>query len=178
MAGATIHVDLRAEQLRTALAQLRRMGQDPGRLLRPIGVLLVRNTQDRFDAETDPDGNRWAPLSPWYAAVKTGPGILRGAGMRGGLQGSIVSEVSGSELAIGSNKVYAAIHQFGGTIKPSKGKLLVFRTAGGQVFGAARSVTIPARPYLGLSSDDARDILEVVEVQVARLIDGASRARG
>ena len=48
----------------------------------------------------------------------------------------------------------AAVHQFGGTIKPKSGKLLAFR---GHV---AKSVTIPARPYLGLSDADQNELVE------------------
>jgi len=51
-----------------------------------------------------------------------------------------------TSVRIGSDRVYAAIHQFGGTIRPKKaGGRLVFTVGGKKVF--AKSVTIPARPY-------------------------------
>ncbi len=71
------------------------------------------------------------------------------------LHGQLVSQVVGSKsVEVGSNLVYAAAHQFGATIKPTNGKLLHFR---GHV---AKSVTIPARPYLGLSDADKNEIVE------------------
>lgn len=57
-------------------------------------------------------------------------------------------------VEVGSNLVHAAIHQFGGVIRPRAAKLLMFR---GHV---AKSVDIPARPYLGLSKEDERELVE------------------
>ncbi len=148
---------------------LQAAGRDPVPLLRAIGTGLLRNTQDRFDAETAPDGSRWAPLNPWYLGFKRGPGILRGAAMRGGLQGSLTMDVErgsgpGGVIVIGSNKIYAAVHQFGATIRPKnpKGQLAI-RDHKGAFRGLAREVTIPARPYLGLSSRDEETIAEATE---------------
>ena len=50
------------------------------------------------------------------------------------------------ELHIGTNLVYAAIHEFGGVITPKKAKALSFEIGGELIF--AKSVHIPARPYL------------------------------
>jgi len=71
-------------------------------------------------------------------------------------------------VKIGTNKVYGAIHQFGGTIKPKAGKFLVFRLGGRTVF--ARSVTIPARPFLGFGAADWQVVLDVVDFQLQRLL--------
>jgi phage virion morphogenesis protein len=51
-------------------------------------------------------------------------------------------------VAIGSNAVYAAIHQFGGPIRQPKRK---------------RIISIPARPFLGLDQDDEREIIKIAE---------------
>ena len=162
MAGASITFEFRDAQFRAALA---RLALDPARktgLLRAIGVGLQHATQDRFDTATTPAGSHWQALSPAYAAVKKGPGILREAGMRGGLQGSITFATSDNSVIVGSNKVYAAIHQFGGTIRPKAGGRLVFRLGARTVF--ARSVTIPPRPYLGFGREDELAVLDAVDV--------------
>jgi phage virion morphogenesis protein len=166
MAGAsfTIRGEWQDDQVRRAIAAWRRLGQRPEPLLRAIGVKLVSNTQDRFDAAQAPDGAPWAGLSPAYAPLKRGPGILRESGMRGGLQGSITMDVRGDELAVGSNKIYAAVHQFGATITAKNAPALVFRVAGG--FARVRSVRIPARPYLGLSRADEDAVLDATEAAV------------
>lgn len=46
---------------------------------------------------------------------------------------------------------YALIHELGGVITPKQAKVLVFEIDGRKVF--ARSVTIPARPYLRPAAD-------------------------
>jgi phage virion morphogenesis protein len=169
MTGATITARLEDREIRAGLARLARMGTQPGPLLRAIGTGLAEVTRTRFDDAKDPDGNSWAALSPAYSAIKRGPGILREAGMRGGLQGSITFEVAAGakEVAVGTNKVYAAVHQFGATIRPkSAGGRLVFRTANGLAF--ARSVTVPARPFLGFGAADRQAVLDVIEAYAAR----------
>jgi phage virion morphogenesis protein len=172
MTGVTFSVEVNRSVAQAGVQALMRLGQRPGPLLRAIGVGLVRNTQDRFDDGRDPEGNPWAPLNAEYASGKRGPGILRESGMRGGLQGSITSQVSGEELAVGTNKIYGAIHQFGGVIRPKKAAALVFRMGGRLVI--AREVTIPARPYLGVSAVDEDTIMDVVELLTDRALAGAA----
>jgi len=170
MSGASFTIAFQPGRVITAMAALNAALRSPEPLLRAIGVGLLRNTQDRFDAETAPDGSRWAPLSPGYIPFKRGAGILRGAGMRGGLQGSITSDVSGGAVIIGTNKIYGAVHQFGATITPKGAGVLVLRDYKGRAFGRARSVTIPARPYLGLSARDEETILEITEDHLERVL--------
>jgi len=72
----------------------------------------------------------------------------------GDLLSSITESWTTNEAAVGAEAsggaaIYAAIHQFGGTITPRKAGALSF---GGKLFA---SVTIPARPYLGFTDADA-----------------------
>lgn len=166
MAGATLTAHLDATQAQQQLGRAVAAWGNPVPILRAIGVGLARNTRRRFDLGVDPDGQPWAALHPAYEMDKKGPGILRESGMRGGLQGSITFDVAGRELAVGSNKIYAAVHQFGATIKPRNGPYLVFRMAGALV--KARQVTIPARPYLGIGDEDEETVLEVAEAFLDR----------
>lgn len=171
MSGALLQIEFQPGRVVTALTALAAAGQHPEPLLRAIGVGLLRNTQDRFDAETAPSGAAWKPLSAWYLGHKRGPGILRGAGMRGGLQGSLSMHVDGGAVIIGTNKIYGAVHQFGATITPKNPTgLLVMRDYRGRVMGTARSVTIPARPYLGLSTRDEETIMDVTEEHLDRIL--------
>jgi phage gpG-like protein len=48
---------------------------------------------------------------------------------------------------------YAAIHQWGGEIKPKSAKALFVPG-----YGMLQKVTIPARPYLGVSAEDTKAI--------------------
>lgn len=67
----------------------------------------------------------------------------------GDLAGSIHYRLRGNATAIvGTNMVYAAIHEFGGTIKAKNAPYLVFRVSGGR-YVRTKEVHMPARPYLG-----------------------------
>ncbi len=169
MTGATVAYTLDSGAYTAAVAQLG--GVLKSGLLKAVGVALVEETQQRFDAGVDVWGTRWAPLLPAYAAIKRGPGILRASLM---LQRSITFAVSGNTVSVGSNRVYAAVHQFGATIRPVRAKALAFRLGGVGAKGRggfvrAQSVTIPARPYLGFGPKDERAVLEVLQREVARV---------
>lgn len=124
---------------------LQRM-QDWRRPLREIGqVVGIQGTRKRFDQERGPDGKPWQPLkASTLKKPRRSRYILRDSGMRGGLMRSITARVQGKRVYWGSNKVYARIHQLGGKA------------------GRGHAVTIPARPYLGISKDDEAEIGRIV----------------
>lgn len=188
MTGTFIEARLLADEPRVAITRLMRMGTDPAQLLAPIGTGMVRATHDRFRQAEDPQGAAWKPLNPAYdnrgqrdgsgrflASTKRGAGILRGAAMSGGLMGSITRDVQGYEVAVGTAKVYGAIHQFGGIIRPRQARRLAFRLGGRLVL--ARQVTIPARPFLGWGAAEDEVVMEVTEALFDRAIS-AGRAAG
>lgn len=108
-----------------------------------IGEALLQSTDARFDKQQAPDGTPWQPLSPKYAAYKRkrgyGKKILK---MRGHLRDTLTMQATDASVSIGSNRIYAAMHQYGG------------RTRFGQ---------IPARPYLGISDEDEQAIMDTLQ---------------
>ena len=61
-----------------------------------------------------------------------------------------INTATGSNSARnGTDKHYAAIHQFGGTVKAKNKPYLVFKVGDG--FRRVKQVNIPARPYLPIS---------------------------
>lgn len=113
-----------------------------------LGGLITRQTQRRIRSEkTSPDGDAWKPNLE-------GTSILYKSGQ---LDDSIHHEVSNPNVEIGSNKIYAGVHQTGAVIKPKNGNALSFGF-GGNKWAVVKSVTIPARPYLGFSSENRKDI--------------------
>ena len=126
---------------------------DPSPLLAELGEYGLRSTRARFKTQTAPDGTAWTDLKTWYQKEKrrNKNHILT---LDGYLRSRITWQFAGDRtVEIGSNLPYAAVHQFGATIKPRAAKVLMFR---GHV---AKSVTIPARPYLGLSDEDRSEIV-------------------
>jgi phage virion morphogenesis protein len=157
MAGAQIKIRVDDKAVQAALARLARDGGPLIASLKNIGEALRKSTRARFAAQASPEGKPWAPLNPEYAKGKRGPRILE---EHGHLLGSIVYQLTGTRLAIGTNLVYGAIHQLGGIIVPRRADALVFRMGGHLVM--AKKVTIPARPYLGVSAGDRKTILEII----------------
>ena len=126
---------------------------DQSPLLAELGEYGLRSTRARFKTQTAPDGTAWAALQPWYQKEKR-RNKNRILTLNGYLRGQMTWQLVGDRtVEIGSNLPYAAVHQFGATIKPRAAKVLMFR---GHV---AKSVTIPARPYLGLSDEDRSEIV-------------------
>jgi phage virion morphogenesis protein len=177
MTGATIKVGFQDEAFAGALKRLGQISTNPKPLLKRLGVALVDTTHQRFLDAKGPDGEKWQKLNPLYATVeKKGPGILRESAMRGGLMGSITFKVDGnSGVRIGSNKIYAAVHQFGAVIVPVHAKSLVFRIGARVIY--ANRVVIPARPYLGFGEADRIAAMEMVDLTWEEAILGIS-ARG
>jgi len=135
-------------------------------VLEAIGSTGASQTQRRIAEEkTDPDGRDWQPLNPAYEASKQGSGgILE---KDGHLVSSIAHNISGKDqVSWGSNLAYAAIHQLGGTIKAKKAKALVFSLGNVAIF--AKEVDMPARPFLGVSEDNKKEIEQVCLDVVAR----------
>lgn len=171
MAGVAFKVTVRDREVRSAM---RKLGLEGDRVinaaLKNIGQALVQSTRKRFAREEAPDGTAWQKLNPEYAKTKRGAKILQEQGMRGGLLGTIVWQLGARQVEVGTNKVYAAIHQFGGTIVPKRADFLAFRLGGRLVF--ARKVTIPARPFLGISAADRGKILDIVADHIAQVWEG------
>lgn len=157
MSGALIEVTINDAEVQRAFTRLVSVMENTTPVMSVIGTALVASTHRRFISQTDPDGAAWATLDPEYAAAKRNARILTESGR---LRDSINSEAGPDQVRVGTNTIYAAVHQFGGTIKPVSSSHLVFRLGNRLVM--ADSVTLPARPFLGISSDDEAEIAEIV----------------
>ena len=109
------------------------------------GSLIQRQSEDRFDDQTDPEGNEWKKLADKtieyyqkkFPAALANRSILLGEGR---LRDSMTYNVSGTDsVTVGATMIYAAVHQYG-----YKG--------------------IPARPYIGLSPDNMSELARFAEL--------------
>lgn len=130
-------------------------------LLEACGEVLVSGTLKRFQDEQAPDGTPWAPVR------RSGKILTDSAGLRS----SIDSAVTKDSVMVGTNKKYAGPHQFGATIKPKNGKHLKFKTAGGK-FVSVKQVIIKKRPYLGVSKEDRKELIETMHDYLAGAFKG------
>lgn len=162
-----------AESALKALSEANQKIAQPTEMWEAIGRAMVDSTRRRFDAGAGPGDVAWTPSG----RAKAGEGkTLIGLGMAGGLMGSIVYEADADGVRWGSNMIHARIHQLGGTIKPKSASALVFKI-GDRVIHA-QSVTIPARPYLGVDDEDAVTIEGLALDMIALALGGAADADG
>lgn len=147
MAGVSIRTNIRDLDIagRKLDAVLARAGNfEP--LLDEIGGYLVFSTQRRFEEGRDPDGARWKPS---IRAVRQGGQTLVDQAF---LVNSITHSVEPGRVVIGSNLIYAAIHQEGGRA------------------GRNLSVELPARPYLGISAEDDAEIGRILDDHLSEAV--------
>jgi len=165
MTGARINVD--DADILAGLKRIAALGDDPEPALLAIGQILQASTLERFRTETDPTGKPWAPLNKEYAKGRIqGKPILT----QHGTLSQIVYQLAERSVAVGTNAIYGATHQFGATIKPKNAPALVFELAGAKVFAA--KVEIPERPFLGISPDDREEILGTLQDVIAGAMRG------
>ncbi|MEN9848742.1 MAG: hypothetical protein RL368_1482 [Pseudomonadota bacterium] len=127
--------------------------------LADIGESLLLSHEDRWDKQVSPDGQAWLPLSALTQELK--PKNKDKILVLNGYLKNLQYQVTDKKLTLGTDKEYAAIHQFGGTIEPKKGTSLKISGKGKNVF--VKSVTIPARPFLGISHDDEDNIIGILK---------------
>lgn len=184
MTGISQTVTFEDEKARATIARLIELMSRPIGFYKNVGEYLLNSTRDNFQREQDPYGDSWTPLKEKTIQRRERDGltpitILRA---RGRLAGSINIQASDEEVRIGSPVEYAAIHQLGGDIEmPERTQTIyqhydaksdtldqTFRRKSRSNFARdvtvkAHTVSIPARPYLGISAEDQAAILVIAE---------------
>ena len=142
------------------LRRLNRLGNLETRgILNSIAEGLRTSTVERFMEERSPEGETWkASIRAQEEGGKTLTKTTQ-------LKNSIRSEVGEGGLAVGTNDIRAATHQFGDerTIRAKNKKYLTFRIGGQWKRAASVRVSIPPRPFLGVSEQDEQDIKDALE---------------
>ena len=144
MAGVEFRYDLSGlEGAGRRLEDILARAGDLSPVLDEIGAHLVQSVQERFESGIGPDGDRWKPSA---RALAEGGQTLVDSGR---LRDSVTHQVEPGRVVVGSNLVYAAIHQVGGEA------------------GRNHSVKLPARPYLGISTGDEIEIGAILDDHLA-----------
>lgn len=157
MSGVSITIDVSG--LEAAIGKIERFAAiETGALLTAVGAIGEMQTRRRIESEkTSPDGAPWKPN-------REGTSILLRSGEH--LRDSIAYEVAGDLVRWGSSWQFAHVHQNGATIA-AKGKALSFTSGGRRRY--AKKVTIPARPFVGLSAGNGVELERVVTDFLGRL---------
>jgi phage virion morphogenesis protein len=157
MDGITLTIDAsRLHDFARLLSVTAERARDMTPLMGAVARYGEESTRLRFRDETGPDGQRWLPS---FRARTEGGQTLSKSGQ---LRDTLTSEFSSNRAAWGSNKIYAAVHQFGATIRAKSGGRLKFKLPG-IGFVSPEEVTIPARPFLGFNADDRAEISDLAE---------------
>lgn len=158
MAGASFRMDFSSAN--RVLGNAARHVANRQQLAETLGEQLVSSTVTRFETGKGPDGKAWKKSR--RATEEGGQTLVD----RGQMKSSISYEASPAAVAVGTtDKVKGAIHQFGGTIKPKKGKALKFKTDGG--FVMVKKVEMPARPYIGINQEDIDEAQNTIAMFMA-----------
>jgi phage virion morphogenesis protein len=139
-----IEVEIDDKELQQALKKLADKTSDLRPLMQNIAGIMEDSVEDNFEQEGRP---KWQKLSPATIKQRRKKGYWPGRilQMRGELASSITSSYDSNSAIIGTNKKYAAIHQFGGDA------------------GRNKKVKIPARPYLTLDYINIKYINKSIE---------------
>ncbi|MFN3440846.1 MAG: phage virion morphogenesis protein [Rhizobium rosettiformans] len=151
--SASIVIDV--TDLDEAFVRLRPIFEfEPSELMTDIASIGEEQTRRRIEEEkTAPDGTPWKPNTQ-------GTSILMQSGQH--LLYSLVWTSSADQAEWGAKWEYALVHQEGMTIVPKNGKALVFTLGSNRQTIHAKKVTIPPRPFVGLSDDNIKEIIDVV----------------
>ena len=183
--------DTASPALKRLLGKLR--GDDQGLMLAQMGEYMLRSTRERAARQEDPSGGKWPALSPRYKKQKDKkrPGVPMLKFDFHMLGDQLSYQVDAQGVLIGTNAPYGAIHQFGGTTHhAAHSRKLAFgkdRANGMKTFArvgskdvdhekwataAAYDVTLPARPWLGVSSADEEELQAIVIDHLGEAFEG------
>jgi len=121
-------------------------------LMEEIAALGESQTRRRItDEKTAPDGSAWPDnLAGTSILQDTGTNLL-----------DSIAFSSGEDVAEwGASWEFAHVHQFGAVIKAKNAPFLSFAHAGG--YARVKEVTIPERPFVGISDENVEEIRELV----------------
>ena len=173
MAGLQLTASADDEATKVLFQIAQRMGKGKD-LMTAVGQSLLSSTIRRFSTQTAPDGSPWAPLSK-STLKKRGPNA-KALLASGRLRQSMTFAASSSQVAVGTNLIYARIQFLGGTIEQAERTTTIYRSTKDLARGKSRfvkksksdfatdhtvgahSITIPGRQALGVSASDESTI--------------------
>lgn len=176
------------ESVRRAFTGMSAQARDLRPAMDEVGAMLMTSIDMRFEQERDPDGKSWEPLAPSTVKAKAKAGHEAMLQWSGRLRGSITRQADSTSVEVGTNIPYAAAQNNGAAITKHAQSRQVFRRfaetkgKGGKVHRELQpgfvkkdqanfaswhavpehAVTIPARPFMGISQADRDAGVEIL----------------
>lgn len=154
-----IEIKIEKDTITAALQAIQSRLSDMTPLMRQLSGIMLDAVEENFAAEGRP---KWKPSQ---RAIKQSGKTLQNTGrLAGRTDNTLITDATSNKAIVGTNVVYAAIHQFGGktsphVIKPKNKKALFWPGAKHPVKSVKHPGSdIPARPFLSLSDSDFDDI--------------------
>ncbi len=143
--------------IRAAIERVRDLGDSlRDSVFEPIGQALQTTTLERFQNSEGPDGEAWDVS--FRASITGGKTLVE----TGSLRDSINYYAEDDAVEVGTADIRAPVHQFGAVIHAKTSAGLNFFLADGLKV-VVDTVTIPERPFLGLSATDELVIVEITQ---------------
>jgi phage virion morphogenesis protein len=175
MSGFTIRIAIHDEPVKGLLTRLRQRTGDMTPAMAIIGQIVRSSVIKNFEAEGRP--------TPWKKSRRTTKTGGRTLTKSGRLMKSITPHAGPVSVEIGTNVVYAAVHQLGKTIEqPARERVLHFKPKDGRrknspmvfskarkakfamkVGGKAYSIVMPKREFLMVQPEDWTEIRKALE---------------
>lgn len=165
-----MQIDVKIDDARL-MTQLRRMmvaAAHPQTAMQEIAAYGESSTRLRFRTQTGPDGQKWKQLADSTLLRVMGP---KARTKRGHTSAKAIRKLSARQILIDSGQmVGSASHRFGGNyaewgvnknVKKDGVNIAAVHQFGAQA-GRGKKVTIPARPFLGISNDDRDEIMHIL----------------
>lgn len=144
-------------------------------LMLGVAATIQTNRGMLFDQEGAYNGHkRWQPLKFRKGQILSDTGTMRRSisptipnGYAG--PGGVV-KISGDVVTVGTTIKYAPVHNYGAVIYPKRKKVLSWKVGKKRYF--AKSVTIPARPFLegAWNRKDQEEVYQTLKKKVFRIM--------
>jgi phage virion morphogenesis protein len=146
--GITIKVE--EDTISSGLTDLKKRGTNMQTVMSTIGEVILSNIEENFRAE-----GRYSEVGDWRGGTTNWKDLSdvtvkkRGQAhpilqQSGALASSFTKEASATGVQVGTNKVYAAIQNFGG------------------MAGRNRKVKIPARPMMTIADESVKEMQDTI----------------
>lgn len=141
-------IDVSPQEINQLFTALKRKVSDMTPILDEIGEAFVSSVQRNFQVggrfgKANPYGGGTQHWVPSGRAIREAGGTLTDTGQ---LAASITFRRKGKTgLTVGTNKIYGAVHQYGGRA------------------GRNNSALIPARPFIVLQDDDLQEVIDILK---------------
>jgi len=182
MSGIRVRLDGSEGAIGAVARAIERLGHSR-KMFTDIGQSLLSSIANRFSRGAGPDGSPWPPS---LRVLAHGGKTLIDTG---NLFHRFTSRETDTSVEVGTNVIYAAIQQFGGTVRHAqREQVLHFKhnsrtgttrftkpnkraTFAQKVQIGAYTTKIPARPFIGLDDADEREITEIAARYVAKALE-------